>query len=95
MRCKWFEGFPDANSDTSFKLPVPTRQHMIDWVKKGFDWLNQDQEMFKKSIQACGVSSLDSDKVRNGVFFKQCMGNTLHNLEGNVSYETDDNPFEL
>ena len=24
------EGFPDANSDTSFKLPVPTRQHMID-----------------------------------------------------------------
>ena len=51
--------------------------------------------MFKKSIQACRVSSLDSDKLRNGAFFKQCLGNTLHNLESSVPYETDDNPFEL
>ena len=27
------ESFPDANSNSSFKLPVPTRQNMIDWVK--------------------------------------------------------------
>ena len=54
------EGFPDANSDTSFKLPVPTRQHMIDWVK--------DQEVAKKSIQVCGISSSHPDTVRNGAF---------------------------
>ena len=55
------EGFTDANNDTSFKLPVPTRQHMIDWVKEGFDYLVQDQEMVKFAALAhriqikCGI----------------------------------------
>ena len=72
------EGFPDANTDTSFKLPVPTRQHMMDWVKEGFDYLAQYQEMVKKSFKVCGISSSDPDKVWNGPFFKQCVGKALH-----------------
>ena len=72
------EGFPDANSDISFKLPVPTRQHMMDWVKEGFDYLVQYQEMVKKSFKVCGISSSDPDKVWNGPFFKQCVGKALH-----------------
>ena len=71
------EGFLNANSDTSFKLPVLTRQHMIDWVKEGFDYLVQDQEMVKKFFRVCGISSLDPDEVRmvpflNSVREKQC-----------------------
>ena len=54
------ESFPDANSDSSFKLPVPTRQNMIDWVKEGYDSLVQDQEMVKKSFEVCGISSTDT-----------------------------------
>ena len=77
------KGFPDANNDASFKLPVPTRQHIIDWVKEGFDYLLQDQEMVKKSFHVYGISSSDSDKVQNGAFFTQCMGKALHNLEAN------------
>ena len=42
------EGFHHANSVTRFKLPVLTRQHMIDWVKEKFDYLVQDQEMVKR-----------------------------------------------
>ena len=38
------EGFSDANSDTSFKLPVHD-QHTIDWVKEGSDYLFRDQEI--------------------------------------------------
>ena len=45
------ESFPDANSDSSFKLPVPTRQNMIDWVKEGYDSLVQDQEMVKNLLK--------------------------------------------
>ena len=58
-------GFPDANTDTSFKFQVPKRQHMIDWVNKGFDHLVQDQEMVRNSVQVYGISSSDPDKVQH------------------------------
>ena len=86
------EGFRNANSDTCFKPPVPTRQHMINWVKEGFDYLVQDQEMVKKFFQVCDISSSDPDKVRNGTFFKQCMGKALHSLEADDANEIDDDP---
>ena len=89
------EGFPYANTDTNFKLPVPTSQRMIEWVKKVFEYLVQDQEMVKKSFQVCGISSSNPHKVRNGVFFKQCMGKALHNLESDDANEIDHHPFEL
>ena len=89
-KCCWVKY--DANSDTSFKLPVPARQHMINWVKEGFDYLVQDQETVKKFFRVCGISSSDPDKVQNGAFFKQCKGKTLHNLEAD---EIDDDHFEL
>ena len=71
------EGFLDGNSDTSFKLPVLTRQHMIEWVKEGFDYLVQDQAMVKKFFRVCGISSLDPGEVRtvpflNSVRERQC-----------------------
>ena len=70
-------------------------QHITDRVKKGFDYLVQDQEMVKKSLQVCGISSSVPDKVPNGAFFKQCMGKALHNLEANDTQEIDDDRFEL
>ena len=87
------EGFPDANSDVSFKLPVLTHQHMIDQVKEEFDYLVQ--KMVNKCFQDCGIRSSDPDKVRNGTFFKQCMGKALQNLEADDPNEIDDDPFEL
>ena len=89
------DSFPDANSDITFKLPVPTRHHMINWVKEGSDYLVQDQEMVKTSFQVCGISSSDPHKVRNDAYFKQCIGKTLHNLEDNDAKEIDGDPFEL
>ena len=89
------ESFPDANSDSSFKLPVSTRQNMIDWVKKGYDSLVQDQGMVKKSFEVCGISSTDTGKVRNGDFFKQCMEKALRNLEADEGNDIGEDPFEL
>ena len=51
--------------------------------------------MVKISFQFCGISSLDPDKVRNGAFFKECMGKVLHNQEADDTNEIDDDPFEL
>ena len=78
-----------------FKLPVPTRQHMVDWVKERVDYLVQDQEMIKKSFRVCGIRSSEPDKVRNGAFFKQCMEKALHNLEADGANELDDDHVEL
>ena len=89
------ESFPDANSDSSFKLLVPTRQNMIDWVKEGYDSLIQDQEMVKKSFEVCRISSTDTGKVRNGDFFKQCMEKALQNLDADEGNDIDEDPFEL
>ena len=49
----------------------------------------------KKSFQVCDINSSDPDKVRNGAFFKQCMGKALHNLEDYDANKIDDDPFEL
>ena len=49
----------------------------------------------KKSFQVCGISSSDPYKVRNGAFFKLCMGKALLNLDADDASEIDDDPFEL
>ena len=49
----------------------------------------------QKSFQVCSTSPMDPDKVRNGAFFKQCMGKALHNLEVDDANEIDNDPFEL
>ena len=41
------ESFPEAISNSSFKLSVPTPQHMIDWVKEGFDHIVERPEIVK------------------------------------------------
>ena len=67
------EGCPNVNSDTSFKLPVLTRQHIIDWVMKNLIVFFR----IKKSFEVCAISSLDPDKVQNGAFSKLCMGRRM------------------
>ena len=89
------QGFPDVNSDTSFKLLVATLQHIINWLKERFDYFVQDRKMVKKSFQVGGISSSYPDKVRNGAIFKQRMEKALHNLEADDASEIDDDPFEF
>ena len=45
------ETFPDASQDPSFKIPTPTRQQMVDWVKEALDYLTRNQEMVKHSLE--------------------------------------------
>ena len=49
------ELFSERNTDSSFKLPVPTREHMLDWVKEGFDYLLECQGMAKSPFEVCGI----------------------------------------
>ena len=67
---------------------------MVDWVKKVFDYLTRNQEMVKRSFEVCGITVLDTEKVRNAAFYKQCMKDELESL-GNEVEEEDNDPFTL
>ena len=56
-------------------------QHMIDWIKEGFDHLVESREMVKNSFDVCGIISCDPNKVRSSSFYQQCMEKALRNLE--------------
>ena len=88
------ETFADPSRDPSFKIPTPTRQQMVDWVKEAFDYLTRNQEMVKHSFEVCGITVSDTEKVRNADFYKRCMKDVLESL-GNEVEEKDDNPFTL
>ena len=85
------ETFPDANQNPSFKIPTPTRQQMVDWVKEAFEYLTRNQEMVKHSFEVCGITISDTENVRNADFYKRCMKDALESL-GNEVVE-DDDPF--
>ena len=57
------ESFSDASQYPSFKIPTPTRQQMVDWVKKAFNYLTRNQEMVKHSFEICGITVSDTKKV--------------------------------
>ena len=52
-----------------FETPSTNRSTNDRWVKEGFEYLVQDHKMVKKSLQVCGNSSSDPDKMRNDAFF--------------------------
>ena len=77
------ETFLDAIEDPSFKVPTPTRQQMVDWVKETFDYLTRNQEMVKHALEVCGITVSD-------IYMKD----VLESL-GNEVEEEDDDPFTL
>ena len=87
------ETFPDASQDPSFKIPAPTQQQMVDWVKEVFGYLTRNQEMLKPTFEVCGITASDTEKVRNADFYKRCMKDALESLGNEV--EEDDDPFTL
>ena len=86
-----FESVPDKNNSNS-KIPVPTRQQMINWVKEGNNYLAQDKEMVRRSFEVCRITSSDPEKVRSGEFFQKCMGKAQDSLNDDEDDEEDD-PF--
>ena len=76
-----------------FHSTLPKVQHILDWVKEKFDYLLERQEMVKFSFEVCGISSSDSQKVRNGKFYKKCMEKALGDLNDEDLDESEEHPF--
>ena len=77
----------------NFKLPVPSRQDMVDWVEEAYRLISSDKDMVKCSFDVCGITTSDPAKVRSGSFYDKCMRNAKSVIEANEL--EDEDPFEL
>ena len=72
------------------QIPLPSRQHMVDWVEKAYNAISSDVGMVKRSFDVCGITFTDKNKVRNGSFYKSCMENAFKHLEDEDDIDEDD-----
>ena len=70
---------------------MPTRQHMIDWLKEGFDHHVERPELAKRCFEVFGISSLDDLTVRSAFSVKSAW-KALRNLENDLE-ESEDGLF--
>ena len=82
-----------ATTPDDFKLLPPSRQDMVDWVKKAYRLISSDKDMVKRSFDAFGITTSDPAKARSGSFYDKCMRNAKSVIE--ASELEDEDPFEL
>ena len=49
-------------------LPPLSRQDMVNWVEKAFNYISNDTQMVSRSLDACGITTTDSSKAQSGSF---------------------------
>ena len=82
-----------ATTPDDFKLPPPSRQDMVDWVKEAYKLISSDKYMVMRSFDVCRITTSDPAKVRSGSFYEKCMCNAKNIIETNELEHED--PFEL
>ena len=82
-----------ATTPDDFKLPLPSRQDMVDWVEEGYKLISSDKNMVMRSFDVCGITTSDPAKIRSGAFYEKCMRNAKSIIEANEL--EDEDSFEL
>ena len=82
-----------ATTPDHFKLPLSSRQDMVDWVEEAYKLISSDKDMVMRSFDVCGITTSDPAKVRSGSFYEKCMRNAKSIIEANEL--EDEDPFEL
>ena len=72
------------------QLPPHSRQDMVDWVEKAFNYISNDTQMVSRSFDVCGITATDSSMVRSRSFNKSCMENASKYLQNDGEEEEDD-----
>uniref|UniRef100_A0A7M5X3T6 HTH CENPB-type domain-containing protein n=1 Tax=Clytia hemisphaerica TaxID=252671 RepID=A0A7M5X3T6_9CNID len=65
------EDFPNS------KIPSPTNQQMLDWVVQSVKYLKKQKELIALSFHLCGVTTTETEKVRNEILHREFMEKTL------------------
>ena len=80
LRKSWVEYVSEIINKEHVQLPPPSRQDMVDWVEKAFNYVSNDTKMVNRSFDVCGITTTDSSKVRRRSFYKGCMENASKHL---------------
>ena len=65
----------EEQNNKKFKLPLPFRPAIVNWVAEGFSYLESHPEMMKKSFSVCEIRTHNLQKVRNDEFLRSIMQN--------------------
>ena len=79
--------------DPNFVLPAPSRQHIVDWVQRGYEYLVGKPDLVRKAFKACCITSTDPNEVRNDTFLRSIMSKVAEEIKDFDSEELDDDPF--
>ena len=83
----------EQNSE-KFKLPLPSRQVIVNWVAEGFYYLQSHPEMIEKSFSVCGITTHNLQKVRNDESLRSIMQNVNEKFqEEGLLEESKEDPF--
>ena len=74
------------------QLRPPSRQDMVDWVEKAFNYISNNTQMVSRSLDIWDITAIDSSKVRSGSSHKSCMENVSKHLQND---EEEDDLFDV
>ena len=82
---------PKMISDPTYKLPPPSRQHIVDWVLEGYNYLLLKKDVIKKSFDVCEITTTVSSPMCNDEVLRKIMDKVNEGLQ----QDDDDDPFEM
>ena len=85
---------PDMISDPTYKLPAPSRQHIVDWVLEGYNYLLLKKDVIKKSFDVCGITTTGSSLMRNDEVLRKIMDKANEDLQQDDNDDDNDDPFQ-
>ena len=78
-----------ANNNPRFKLSSPTTQDYVNWVHRGYVFLQENKVMIQRSSEVCDITTINPKLFWNDYFLKRIMANVVVDSD-----RTDDDIFK-
>ena len=78
------------DQECSFKFSSPTRQDIVNWVYRGYVFLQESKAMIQRSFEVCGITTTKPGLICKDDFLKRIMAN----VEVTIDQADDDDMFK-
>ena len=65
----------EASNNPTFVLGSPARQHIANWVYRGYAFPQESKAMIHRSFEVCGITIINKGLLRNDDFLNRIMTN--------------------
>ena len=80
----------EANNNPTFKPHSPSRQDIMNWIRRKYVFLQESKLMMQRSFKVCGKTTRNSGMIRNDDFLERIMAN----IEVDSDRTDDDEMFK-